>query len=199
MQPPPDPRDYVLAGIARQGWFQLQPGVNRVGRNPANELHVQDPSVSSFHCEICVSSDRVTIKDLNSTNGTKLDGAAVQECELVPGQIIQFGSAEFRLEHETVRVVIPELKREAPLEQQFFSDSSPACLLHSDLPAEYRCPTCAHFFCAQCVRVLRRPGGKTMVFCSNCSAACERFALPAPQKRKTFLARLSKTLRLPFK
>jgi hypothetical protein len=192
-------KEYILTGISHPGWFELQPGLNRVGRNPTNEVRVPDPSVSSFHCEIVIDDEGIRVKDLGSTNGTFINGAPVREAKLQPGSVIQFGSAEFRFQDEQIRVVIPELSREVAPEQRFFQDGSPACLLHSELHAEFKCPRCEHFFCPQCVRLLRRAGGRTMAFCPNCTGVCEEITPPAAKKKPSFLGRLSQTLRLPFK
>ena len=36
------------------GDIELRPGVNRLGRNAQNHFCIQEPTVSSFHCEIMV-------------------------------------------------------------------------------------------------------------------------------------------------
>jgi FHA domain/B-box zinc finger len=75
-----------------QAWeIQLKPGSNLLGRGFANDFRLEDPSVSSSHCEITVSGDSVSIKDLGSTNGTFVDRQPVQEAKLNSGQTIHLG------------------------------------------------------------------------------------------------------------
>jgi hypothetical protein len=75
-----------------QAWeIQLKPGVSSIGRNPANNFQINDPSVSGSHCQIVLDDNRAVIKDLGSTNGTFVNGASVQEIELQPGQQVQLG------------------------------------------------------------------------------------------------------------
>src|SRR5437899_9067882 len=78
--------------------LHLQSGLSRVGRNSANDIQIEHPSVSSFHCEINATGDSVIIKDLGSTNGTFIDGRPVQEACLIHGQRLQLGSVEMILD-----------------------------------------------------------------------------------------------------
>src|SRR5438876_12364765 len=56
------------AGPAQE--LHLKAGLTRLGRNETNDIQIEHPSVSSFHCEITCAADTVLIKDLGSTNGT---------------------------------------------------------------------------------------------------------------------------------
>lgn len=73
---------------------RLKAGVNTFGRSPANDFRIDDPSVSIFHCEIICDETGVTIRDLNSTNGTFVGLNRVQSVLLQPGQSIHLGSVE---------------------------------------------------------------------------------------------------------
>ena len=69
-----------------------------VGRLEDNNFQIPAPSVSSHHCEILLKDNEVTIKDLDSTNGTFINGEQVTEMVLPIGQVVRFGSVEARLE-----------------------------------------------------------------------------------------------------
>jgi len=71
---------------------QLKPGANSLGRGPANDFQITDPSVSSSHCQIAVEGARVVLRDLGSTNGTFVNRAPVKEAVLQNGQTIHLGS-----------------------------------------------------------------------------------------------------------
>ena len=45
-----------------------------VGRVEDNIFQIAEPSVSSHHCEIMLKGNDVVVKDLNSTNGTFING-----------------------------------------------------------------------------------------------------------------------------
>jgi pSer/pThr/pTyr-binding forkhead associated (FHA) protein len=64
-----------------------------------NTFQIADPSVSSHHCEILLKGSDVVVKDLNSTNGTFLNGQPVTgEAVVKAGQIVRLGQVEVRVE-----------------------------------------------------------------------------------------------------
>jgi pSer/pThr/pTyr-binding forkhead associated (FHA) protein len=70
-----------------------------IGRVDDNTFPVPEGSVSSHHCEILLRGSDVVIRDLNSTNGTFINGNQVSgEAPLKPGQILRLGQIEMRLE-----------------------------------------------------------------------------------------------------
>src|ERR1022692_2806742 len=74
--------------------IKLKAGTNSLGRNPANDFKLDDPSVSSSHCQIVVENGNAVIRDLGSTNGTYVSRAPVKEAALQPGQTIHLGGLE---------------------------------------------------------------------------------------------------------
>ena len=78
-----------------EAWrVELKPGTNSFGRTEANDVALDDPSVSSSHCQIVVDNGNAVIRDLGSTNGTCIDHAPVQEAALRTGQTIHLGHLE---------------------------------------------------------------------------------------------------------
>ena len=53
--------------------FSLRAGVNVLGRDAATDIQIDDPTVSRRHASITIGDD-VTLRDLDSKNGTFLDG-----------------------------------------------------------------------------------------------------------------------------
>jgi predicted component of type VI protein secretion system len=71
-----------------------------IGRMEDNNFPIAEPSVSSHHCEILLRDNQVVVRDLNSTNGTFINGEPViKETVLRPGQTLRLGSVELRLEN----------------------------------------------------------------------------------------------------
>ena len=62
--------------------IELKLGVNRIGRSPDTDFAITHPTVSSLHCEVVLMEEGVTIRDLESTNGTFVDGRPVREARL---------------------------------------------------------------------------------------------------------------------
>ena len=71
-----------------------------IGRNPENQIVIKgDKSVSSIHCEISVKGSSFRLRDLNSRNGTYLNGSRItDETELANGNKIRIGRREYILD-----------------------------------------------------------------------------------------------------
>ena len=62
-----------------------------VGRKPGNSLQLVDASVSGKHAEFTITDAGVHLRDLGSTNGTKVGGERVTEAELAAGSSVHLG------------------------------------------------------------------------------------------------------------
>ncbi len=81
--------------------YEIKAEVTTVGRVDDNAWQIADASVSSHHAEIHLRGDGVWIKDLDSTNGSFIDGEPITEAPLKPGQILRLGEIDMRLEVAT--------------------------------------------------------------------------------------------------
>src|ERR1041384_3338036 len=77
----------------------LKVDTTTIGRVEDNTFQINEPSVSSHHCEVLLRGSDVVVKDLNSTNGTFINGEKVTESILKPGQTLRLGQIELRLEN----------------------------------------------------------------------------------------------------
>ncbi len=172
--------------------IKLVSGVNRIGRNAANDHQIQDASVSSFHCEVTVADGTSFIKDLGSTNGTFVDSLPVDQAALQPGQILKLGSVEMVYAPgpapmaplgETVRprirvaVAATPPATEVPVEPATSLPPPSAaptgndCAYHPGLPAKFVCQTCETRLCKSCVKS-QHAGSVTLYSCPNCNGIC---------------------------
>lgn len=91
-------RPHWLEQLGGPHRFPLRPGRRVVlGRAPENELVVAHPSVSRRHAELELTAAGLAVKDLESANGTRVNGERQEEAVLLPGDQVTFGSIEFRL------------------------------------------------------------------------------------------------------
>jgi len=67
----------------------------RVGRDPSNSLAISDLSLSRRHCLFCQEEDGYKIRDLDSRNGTFVNGGVVSERRLNHGDQISVGESVF--------------------------------------------------------------------------------------------------------
>lgn len=87
--------------------YELKVEKTTVGRLEDNAFQIAEQSVSSHHCELLQRVDDVLVKDLNSTNGTFINGEQIKEATLKPGQILRLGQVEMRLESGTGKAASP--------------------------------------------------------------------------------------------
>jgi pSer/pThr/pTyr-binding forkhead associated (FHA) protein len=78
-----------------------------IGRVEDNSFQIAEPSVSSHHCEILLRGSDVVVKDLNSTNGTFINGEKISERILKPGQTLRLGQIELQLLTEGMPIPPP--------------------------------------------------------------------------------------------
>ena len=71
--------------------FKIAKSVTNIGRGAEADIQIDDTSVSRLHCAIVLGSE-VLIRDLDSTNGTFVDGRRASESVLRDGSIIKIGN-----------------------------------------------------------------------------------------------------------
>ncbi len=87
----------LSAGLAGRSQ-ELTAEKTTIGRVEDNTLQIAEASVSSHHCEVLLRGADVVVHDLNSTNGTYINGEKVTEGVLKPGQLLRLGQVELRLD-----------------------------------------------------------------------------------------------------
>jgi len=78
--------------------FDLVADQTTVGRLEDNTFHISDGSVSSHHAEILLRGTDIVVRDLNSTNGTFINGEKISEAPLKSGQVLRFGQVELKID-----------------------------------------------------------------------------------------------------
>ena len=89
------PRLQVAAGPLADSIYFLTEGEIRIGRDPSNSLAISDLSLSRRHCLLSRDQDSYKICDLDSRNGTFVNGAVVSERRLDHGDQISVGESVF--------------------------------------------------------------------------------------------------------
>jgi DNA-binding NtrC family response regulator len=90
------------AGEARRMVEARAPSAT-LGSAATNDVVLDDPTVSRHHCAIHVEGGSPWIRDLDSKNGTRVDGVEVREARLEPGCVLQLGElrARYRCERSS--------------------------------------------------------------------------------------------------
>ena len=113
------PRLLVIAGPSKDSTIPLPDAEAALGRDPTNAVAVADASVSRKHCLLRREEDgRFRVKDLDSRNGTLVNGLAVKEQWLHHGDEIATGDSVFLF-------LLEEEDLPAPVGRVEFDDSHP--------------------------------------------------------------------------
>lgn len=86
----------VIRGPDAGSTFPLRFGLQRIGRDPRCEIHLDDTETSRSHAQIFWDRDGITLKDLNSSNGTQVNGSTISEHPLRDGDRIRIGKRELQ-------------------------------------------------------------------------------------------------------
>jgi pSer/pThr/pTyr-binding forkhead associated (FHA) protein len=78
--------------------YNLEHEYTHVGRAQGNEIVMPYPSISNRHCIFIHSGQDVVLRDLNSSNGTYVNGEIISEVILRPGDSIQCGTVAMKFE-----------------------------------------------------------------------------------------------------
>lgn len=73
-----------------------------IGRSAGNTIVIDNPTVSGKHCVITFDGETCRLKDLGSTNGTRVNARDITETELKPKDLVQVGSIEFLYNSEDI-------------------------------------------------------------------------------------------------
>jgi len=71
---------------------KLRGEVITIGRVRLNHIVIDNPTVSAQHALLARLGDSYRLKDLQSTNGTQVNGVPITDAELNDGDKIRFGS-----------------------------------------------------------------------------------------------------------
>jgi hypothetical protein len=183
----------------------LKPGLNRLGRVEDNDFQVSDDSISSHHCQIELKDGVITVWDLNSTNGTFIDGQPIQQATLHPGQVLSLGTVpmvcEADSDGETARVLAGPFPPAASPLPAPAAGGIEVCNHHPQAAAKWCCLKCGTAFCSTCVNTTR-VGGEFFRACTRCGGSCvsvseyKRLMTPVPTN---FFALWREAFSYPFK
>ncbi len=78
--------------------FQADRQTTRLGRGSENDIIIDCPSVSVYHAELERVPGGFQLRDLDSTNGTKLDGERKRVIPLRDGMTVRLGDVDFEFQ-----------------------------------------------------------------------------------------------------
>jgi pSer/pThr/pTyr-binding forkhead associated (FHA) protein len=97
--------------------------VMTIGRRESCDVPLQFPNISGVHCEVSFRDGYWSIKDLNSTNGVKVNGMRVQTRPLKPGDEIAIGKRRFTIQYVLTPAAQHELEALLTEDENIFGKS----------------------------------------------------------------------------
>jgi pSer/pThr/pTyr-binding forkhead associated (FHA) protein len=76
--------------------FELSDDRVTVGRLQDNIICLDDGAISSHHAELSKKGEDYVVRDLNSTNGTRVNGQRIVETRLYHGDAVAFGHIQLQ-------------------------------------------------------------------------------------------------------
>ena len=97
----------VLGELIPQGGGDVIPLVKttmKVGRRASCDICLRFPNVSSVHCELSYKDGYWVVRDLNSTNGIKVNGQRLRFRPLRPNDLITIGKRQYMIAYDLAGV-----------------------------------------------------------------------------------------------
>ena len=80
-----------------KGSFYPVSGVTTIGRAHDNDIVIDLKTVSGYHCKIIVENENYVLVDLDSTNGTFVNGQAIKESVIDEGSVIELSKVMLKV------------------------------------------------------------------------------------------------------
>jgi len=68
-----------------------------IGRRESCDIVLRFPNVSGVHCELYILDDKLMVKDLNSSNGTRINNEYIEESSINSGDVISIGKHKYNI------------------------------------------------------------------------------------------------------
>ncbi len=90
------PKLVVISTEMKDRTFELSEDKITIGRLPDNQIRLEDNAVSSHHSVLSRKGEDYVLRDLNSTNGTRVNGQRIVEMRLYHGDVVNVGHLQLQ-------------------------------------------------------------------------------------------------------
>ena len=180
-----------------------------VGRGESNQVNIADGSVSSRHGEVKSEGDLLHVRDLNSSNGTFVNGNRVTQATLRPGDALRLGQVALvwrppAATQDSLPAIMADIPVPVPL------PVANGCRNHPMVVSPWTCPKCQERWCADCVTKPNVSALKGKVFCPACKSICQPLhsnvpgstnstPVPVPLSSRKFSQMIGHSFAYPFR
>lgn len=104
----------------------MQKDVYVIGRTPDCDLQINSDGISKNHCKLIVSNGEIIVEDLNSRNGTFVDGRKISKSSVKVGQKISLNKSMIEIVNISNNIIpMPTQQQPAIPQQDVMNDSMP--------------------------------------------------------------------------
>ena len=104
----------IMSGDKKGQKFEIDRDEVVIGRAVENVVSLDAPAVSTRHCAVLREGRKFTVKDMNSTNGTRLNNITLKEYRLSPKDIITVGAVDIMFDGDDVEPFEPPKEATSP-------------------------------------------------------------------------------------
>ena len=87
----------VLVPLEGGSPLEIAKDMTLVGRQEDTDIRIDHKSVSKIHCVLVKTDGLVLLRDLGSTNGTRVNGTRVRRAALLPNDKVSFANFHYRV------------------------------------------------------------------------------------------------------
>jgi predicted component of type VI protein secretion system len=131
----------IMSGALVGTKYDIDKDETTIGRLPENVIPLNEPAVSSRHCAVVRDGKKFTLRDLGSTNGTRLNEKNISESRLKPKDIITIGAVEVVFDGEDIEVDQTAVPVPAPKVEQSVPKADQAAPAKTDQSLPTPTPT----------------------------------------------------------
>jgi hypothetical protein len=91
------PPSIILVVQATGKQIRLSDTVTLIGRSSECDLVLKSASVSKRHCQIVAEDNEIWVEDLESANGTLVNGQMIERCRLKTGDVLEIAGHAFKV------------------------------------------------------------------------------------------------------
>ena len=92
-----DPIILNIESGENKGSFYPVSGITTIGRAHDNDIVIDLKTVSGYHCKIIIENGQYVLVDLDSTNGTTVNGQAIKETIIEEGSVIELSKVRLKV------------------------------------------------------------------------------------------------------
>jgi pSer/pThr/pTyr-binding forkhead associated (FHA) protein len=87
----------ILSGPQKGQEYPLVRERYEVGKHESNDIVLRHQTVSRKHCELIREEGGYRLRDLDSTNGSMIDGQRIRESKVSPGAVLSIGQVDVQV------------------------------------------------------------------------------------------------------